>query len=425
MSWQATRLNLAFATVAGCALFLGVVAGRPDLVVAAVPLVVALVAARLARAPSGWRLSHDVSAERVFEDDRVTVSVRLTAGTAMPLVELSLPLPPLVGVLRGGDRTCLALGAGEEARWSVELACPARRRLLLPGVRVRVWEPLGLRALEADHADPRTVAVYPRAAPLPVLPRPRRPRTHAGHHVSPAQGEGIEPAEIRPFVAGDQVRHVNWPATLRRGELHVTRHHRERSADVVLLLDTLAAPGPAGATTLDLAARAAASLAAACLARKDRVGLVEYGGLLRWVRPGSGRVQLHRLMEALLQASVVFSYVSRDLDLIPPRVLPPRALVIALSPLLDARFATAVVHLAARGFDLEVVAVCPVGPARAAVRPSRAADAAARLWALERRAQLDALRGRGLSIVEWDGATPLAAALAALRRPRHLRGAAG
>ena len=117
--------------------------------------------------------------------------------------------------------------------------------------------------------------------------------------------------------------------------------------------------------------RGAAALAAAYLARKDRVGLIEYGGQPRWVRPGAGRAQLERLLDTLLDASVVFTYVNRDLDLVPPRILPPQALVLALSPLLDARFVRAATDLAARGFDLVVIAVSPVAAARAAAAPGR------------------------------------------------------
>jgi uncharacterized protein (DUF58 family) len=242
-----------------------------------------------------------------------------------------------------------------------------------------------------------------------------------GNYVSPAYGEGIEPGEIRPFVPGDQVRHVNWRATLRLGGLHVTQHHLERNADVVLMLDTLSAAGPQGATVLDTAVRGAASLAAAYLARKDRVGMIEYGGVARWVRPGSGRAQLQRLLDTLLQASVVFTYVTKDLDLVPPRVLPPQALVIALSPLLDRRFEKAALDLAARGFDLVVVAVSPIPAACAAAGRRRLTDVASRLWALERRLDLDELRRRGLTIIDWNGVDPLESALAAPRRPRHRR----
>jgi uncharacterized protein (DUF58 family) len=214
---------------------------------------------------------------------------------------------------------------------------------------------------------------------------------------------------------------VNWRATLRLGTLHVTQHHRERNADVVLLLDTLSEMGAPGATVVDAAVRGAATLAAAYLGRKDRVGLIEYGGQLRWVRPGSGRAQLQRVLDTLVDASVVFTYVTRDLDLIPRRILPPQALVLALSPLLDPRFVRAAADLTARGFDVVVIAVSPVEAVRAAMPASPVADVAARLWALERRVQLDEHRRRGLTIVDWDGVSPLDRALSVGRRPRLRR----
>ena len=140
------------------------------------------------------------------------------------------------------------------------------------------------------------------------------------------------------------------------------------------------------------------------------------------MRPRAGRAQCDRLLDTLARASVVFTYVARDLEMIPPRVLPPQALVIALSPLLDGRFVKAATDLAARGFDLVVVAVSPVAAGRALLRGGGpVADVAARLWALERRAYLDELRRDGLTVVDWDGVVPLEAALAGWHRPR-LRG---
>ncbi|MDP3771469.1 MAG: DUF58 domain-containing protein, partial [bacterium] len=45
---------------------------------------------------------------------------------------------------------------------------------------------------------------------------------------------------------GDRLRQVNWRASLRLGTLYVTQHHRERNADVVLMVDTLAEVGNTG-----------------------------------------------------------------------------------------------------------------------------------------------------------------------------------
>lgn len=421
MSWRATALNVSLLTLVGWSLFLAVLTGRAELVVVAVPLAVALVAGRRSAAPPVVQLGREVSADRLFEDERVTVTITLRAAEPVPLVELLEPLPPRVHLERGRHHAFFTLRPDEEVRWTFTLRCAGRQRLRLGGPHLRLWGPLGLTAAETRHRAPQSVAVYPHVTPLRHPPRPVRTQTFVGNYVSPTQGEGIEPGDIRPFAPGDHIRHVNWRATVRLGVLHVTQHHRERNADVVLLLDTLSEVGAEGATVVDAAVRGAASLAAAYLARKDRVGLIEYGGQLRWVKPGSGRAQFQRLLDTLLDASVVFTYVNRALDVVPPRILPPQALVIALSPLLDARFVSAVTDLAARGFDLVVIAISPVTAARAAVRGGRVADVAARLWTLERRVQIDELRRRGLTIVEWDGVAPLDAVLAALRRPRIRR----
>jgi uncharacterized protein (DUF58 family) len=423
MSWSPTTLNLSFVTLVGWALFLGVLTGRAELMIVAVPLVVALAAGRRAKAPSeAWQLSRRMSADRLVEGERVTVTVTLRAREPLALVELLQPLPPQVWPERGQNHAFFSLGPGEEVSWTFELGCTGRQRLRLADLHLRLWEPLGLAAAETRHHEAQSeVAVYPHVAPLRRPPRPLRTQTFVGNHVSPAQGEGLEPGDIRPFAPGDQVRHVNWHATLRLGVLHVTQHHQERNADVVLLLDTLTDVGPAGTSVLDRAVRGAASLAAAYLARRDRVGLIEYGGILRQVRPRAGRAQWERLLDTLARASVVFTYVARDLEVIPPRVLPPQALVLALSPLLDGRFVKAVTNLAARGFDVVLVAVSPVAAGRALVRGGAVADAAAQLWALERRVYLDELRRNGLTIVDWDGVEPLEAALAGWRHPRLRR----
>jgi len=144
---------------------------------------------------------------------------------------------------------------------------------------------------------------------------------------------------------------VNWRASLRFRRLFVTQYHQERNADVVLMLDTLTEAGAPPDTTLDVSIRAAAALATAYLARKDRVGLIEYCGPFRWVRPNSARASRTDL-RSLLRADVMFSYVTQEVALVPRRILPPQALVIAISPLLDRGSTRRWSTLAARGFDL-------------------------------------------------------------------------
>jgi uncharacterized protein (DUF58 family) len=242
----------------------------------------------------------------------------------------------------------------------------------------------------------------------------------AGEQVARAKGDGIEFADLRPFVPGDRVRRINWRASARRGALWVNEAHPERNADIVLFLDTFAEAGGAGGT-LAAGVRAATALAAGYLDRRDRVGLVRLGGTLEWLLPGSAPAHLHRVVEALLEADASPSYVDKGLHLVPPRTLPPGALVVAVTPLLDERGRTILVDLHDRGWDLAIVEVSPLEHAG----PPAGEFGAHRLWRLQREAVRARYERLGIAVAEWREDLPLDAVLeevAAFRRfARHVR----
>lgn len=425
MTARLTPLALSILAVAAWAVSLGVLAARPELFLVALPSL--LVLATLARRVPIPRCSivHRISSDRLFEGGTTTVTVTVSARSPVALVELVGPLPPAAHLRSGRHRAVMTLRAGDAVEWRYDLRFPRRGVHDLGTIAVRVRDRLGLRTWEHRHVDPMAVRVYPRIVPLRSLPRPFHTQPSVGDYVSSELGEGIEPGDIRQFAPGDRIKHVNWRASLRLGQLYVTQRQRERNADVVLMLDTLAEVGVPPETTLDQGVRAAASLATAYLARKDRVGLITYGGVMSWVRPGSGATQYERLVDGLLRADVVFTYVAKDLLRVPPRVLSPQALVVAITPLLDRRFAKAVLDLAARGFDLVVLVVSPVEVTRAALAGSPTDDLACRLWALERRSELAELRRHGLPVLEWRPPEPLEAALVGGRRRRVRLASAG
>ena len=74
----------------------------------------------------------------------------------------------------------------------------------------------------------------------------------------------------------------------------------ERAFDLVLVLDTAVDAGEPGRSSLDLTVRAATGLAQTYLRSHDRVGLVTFGGPLRWLAPATGPRQLYRVTEALM-----------------------------------------------------------------------------------------------------------------------------
>jgi uncharacterized protein (DUF58 family) len=155
MNWSPSTLNLSFVTLVGWALFLGVLTGRAELMIVAVPLIVALAAGRRAMtSAAGWRLSRRVSADRLVEGERVIVTMTLRAREPLALVELLQPLPPQVWLERGRNHAFFTLAAGEEVRWTFELRCAGRQRLRLADLHLRLWEPLGLAAAETRHREP-------------------------------------------------------------------------------------------------------------------------------------------------------------------------------------------------------------------------------------------------------------------------------
>jgi uncharacterized protein (DUF58 family) len=395
-------LLLPLSTLSGWALFLGILFDRPELFIVAVPLIGAFLSARRPATSANVQATVALSATQVCEGETMSAILRLGCSLPVPLLEIALPLPDNIVPAGGSNRLVVHLSPGAEIERTVQLRAVGRGRCRLGRLQLRLFDRAGLVLREVERDLSSDLHIYPRPLAVRHLPSPRHPFSSFGNYISPRFGDGLEPGDIRPVVAGDRVRHVNWPASLRLGRLHVTEYQQERNADIVLLLDTYAEAGGRPETTLDAAVRAAAALAAAYVSRRDRVGFVELGGVLRWIRPMSGRRHLQGLVETMLPAGVTFTYVIRDLDVVPPRVVPPRALVIAISPLLDDRFIMALHDLAARRFDLVVLAVSPIGLVHRVLAPSLLTDVAHRLWAAERRIRLNELRRGGLTILDWD-----------------------
>jgi uncharacterized protein (DUF58 family) len=138
---------------------------------------------------------------------------------------------------------------------------------------------------------------------------------------------------------------------------------------------------------------------------------------VRWLDPGLGPRHLYRVVEALLDTDVVTSYAWRDLEVLPPRVLPPAAMVVALTPLLDPRSLGALADLHHRGFDLLVLEIAPEKLVGAALR--HADPLAVRVWRAQREARRHRLQRQGVAVVEWPPDRPLEVVLAAAREYRR------
>lgn len=284
-------------------------------------------------------------------------------------------------------------------------------------IEARVHDPWRIVLWEQRFDLQRHLKAYPSPESLSTILSPRETSAFTGSEVARSTGEGIEYADIREYVPGDRVRAINWRASARKGSLVVSERHPERNTDVVLFVDSFADVRGGGRSTLDDAVRAAAAVASLYLERRDRVGLVTFGGIMSWLRPGMGVVQRYRLVETLLETGVEPTYTWRDVNVIPARILPPKSLVVALTPLVDHRFVTALEDLRGRGFDLVVIEIDPVR----LVEPGRGERdrLAYRLWLLEREVRRARLERLGVGIARWKDEVPLEAALEGVRTYRR------
>jgi len=386
--------------LAGAGLIAALATGRPELALIAVPfLVFAGAGLVLAQEP---HVTAEVEPDRVrlLEGEELTAVVRVRNDGPEPLEVDVAPLrTDQLADTRAGT-VAVRVGARSETEVAFSVRPQRWGAHAIGPVAVRTRDALGVTSWEGRLGERVDLRAFPREERLRELVAPLRTQPFLGAHVARARAEGIEFADIRPFHVGDRVRQVNWRATARRGSLQVNQRHPEHSSDVVLLLDTFEEARAEDSGTLDSAVRTAASLARAHLGRRDRVGVVDFGGTLHWLEPAFGTTQLYRIVDALLSSNIAFSYAWRNVDSLPQRVLPPGALILAITPLLDERSIALVTELRTRGCDLTVIEVSPLD--HVSPGPTAADAVAYELWRLQREALRARLQALGIGVAVWE-----------------------
>lgn len=391
--WTASPLTRAIATCAGLALAVAVIGARWELIAFAAPLLGVLCSISWQPPVPRVRVQAEPESQRCFEGEQARVTLSVAGDDGLDsAATVRLTVPDVDGMQIEDLET--------PARWSKSVAAVAQRwgRYVI-AARVDVIARGGLLAGTAvvDAAD---VIVFPLTPPQST-PIPRTPLLdRLGAHLTAHVGPGVEYADIRPYVPGDQLRAVNWPVSARRRQLHVTERLTDRAADVVVLIDSYRQPaGPATEAT-ERTVRGAAQVVQTALRYSDRAGVVALGGNRpRWLGADIGQRQFYRVLDTVLGAGDRFENTTGTLA--PRAAVPAGAIVIAFSTLLDTEFALALIDLRKRGHV--VVAVDILGRSPFADEQDPLVD---RLWALQRSAMYRDMASIGVDIVSWqDGHT--------------------
>jgi uncharacterized protein (DUF58 family) len=289
-------LTRAIVTCAAAALAVAVIGGYWQLVAFSAPLIGVLVSIGWQRQVPKVHVHAEPGSQRCFESEETRLSVWAVGETGDAAADLTIEtvdgmrLENVEPVSR--ERQTVAVAADKWGRYPIV----ARVNVLSRGGLV---QGTGV----ADAAD---VFVFPLAPPqATAIPRTElldRLGTHLTRHIGP----GVEYADVRRYVPGDQLRTVNWPVSARRGSLHVTERLTDRAADVVVLIDGYPQPpGPATEAT-DRIVRGAVQVVQSALRSGDRAGVVALGGRRpRWLGADIGRRQFYRILDAVLPRPTV------------------------------------------------------------------------------------------------------------------------
>ncbi len=408
LRWRASQLTRAIAACAGIALAAAVIAARWQLIAFAAPLLGVLCSISWQRPVPRIRVHAEPDSQRCFENEQARVKVWLTQGGAgaasgSALVGLTVCTVGGMEIEVLESDSCQAKSVAVVAhRWG---RYPIRARV---DVSARGGLLMGTATVDAA-----AVIVFPLTAPQST-PIPRTELLdRLGAHLTRHIGPGVEYADIRPYVPGDQLRAVNWPVSARRGRLHVTRRLTDRAADVVVLVDAYQQPpGPATDAT-ERVVRGAAQVVQTALRHGDRAGIVALGGNRpRWLGADIGQRQFYRVLDTVLRAGDGFEDTTGTLA--PRAAVPAGAIVIAFSTLLDTEFALALIDLRKRGHVVIAVDVLDSAPFETEQDPL-----VDRMWALQRSAMYRDMATIGVDVVSWSEERSLEQSMAVLPERRH------
>jgi uncharacterized protein (DUF58 family) len=141
----------------------------------------------------------------------------------------------------------------------------------------------------------------------------------------------------------------------------------------------------------------------------DRAGVVTLGaGKPRWLGADIGRRQFYRVLDTMLGAGDEFETTTGTLA--PRAALPPGAIVVAFSTMLDTQFALSLIDLRRRGHTVVAVDVLEGAPfdAGAHARSGEPHDPLfTRMWAMQRSFMYRDMGTIGVDVVPWSSDTRL------------------
>lgn len=300
----------------------------------------AIVDARRSSFPKGIRIAREFGG-RFAVGAETDVQIKIQNGTPRAVsLRIKDEYPPLMKLV-GAREATLRVAAQTEAMLIYSLKPPKRGRFEFGQTAVRFLSRWSLAWCQTKLGEPTAVKVYPnmrraREAELKAL---GARSLVAAHRKTSWRGEGREFESLREYVRGDELRHISWSATARRGKLTTRQYQIERDQTILIALDAgrLMTARIEQETKLDSAVHAALALMSAAARGGDNAGIMVFGRKIKsYLPPGRGRDHMDAALEALhaVEPEMIEPSYARALEFVAANSK-RRSLVVLLTDLVD------------------------------------------------------------------------------------------
>lgn len=241
-----------------------------------------------------------------FEEDAVRIDLVLEADRPARMLEVADSFGPALVVehrlLEPGP-----LGPGLRRRLSYPAFCSRQWGLHTVGpIQVVATDPAGLFEARRILPDMEEFAVFPRVYEVGGLTQSgARPTFSAAERSAARPGQGPLYLGVRDYRSGDDLRHVHWPASARRGALVLKEYEVDLCpyTTVFVDLERRHRAGTGRKSTLEYVVRTAASVVWTALRGGGFVQLTGTGARPLHVPPGRGGTHLAYALEELIRAA--------------------------------------------------------------------------------------------------------------------------
>jgi len=286
---------------------------------------------------------------------QVTYTLRNTSRMPKPWLEIHNPTT-LPGGLPG---RAITLGTRTERSWLVRVPLIRRGHFRIEPLQIRTGDPFGFFEASASVGQGIALVVYPRVEKLPMWRLPAA--SIEGSHAAPERTLQTTPlaTAVRPYAPGDSFNRIHWRSTARHGEIQVKEFELEQTADawIFLDLDRSVQAGRGEESTVEVAVRAAASIADKALLENRAVGMTINAHRLAILPADRGSRQHLKVMQLLAAVEGDGSTPLSESLVAAAGRLRRGMTAIVITPSLDAAWVRPIAALRTRGIGSVVVTI--------------------------------------------------------------------